>query len=174
VGFNECALVATQTLSGLTPTAKQSATLARASATHPILKSGSLPLPPHRVHRAERRSMLLDASAPHRMIHGASAVETRWRQRSQITQSQGVTQLGEGGDGHTGCSAHRRSLPPRPSCFGGRRSRLLAVVSEFRFIHPAAPSQLRKYLPAMIGCMSRTRWLRLQVAKHGRMMPPPP
>jgi hypothetical protein len=91
VGFNECALVATQTLSGLTPTAKQSATLARASATHPILKSGSLPLPPHRVHRAERRSMLLDASASHRMIHGASAVETRCRQRSQITQSQGVT-----------------------------------------------------------------------------------
>jgi hypothetical protein len=39
-------------------------------------------------------------------------------------------------------------------------------VSEFRFIHPAAPSQLRKYLPAMIGCMSRTRWLRLQVAKQ--------
>jgi hypothetical protein len=77
VGFNECALVATQTLSGLTPTAKQSATLARASATHPILKSGSLPLPPHRVHRAERRSMLLDASAPQRMTDGASAVGTR-------------------------------------------------------------------------------------------------
>jgi hypothetical protein len=34
--------------------------------------------------------MSLDASVPHRMIHGASAVGTRCRHRSQITQSRGV------------------------------------------------------------------------------------
>jgi hypothetical protein len=35
--------------------------------------------------------MSLDASAPHRIIHGASAVGARCRQRAQITQSHGVT-----------------------------------------------------------------------------------
>jgi hypothetical protein len=35
--------------------------------------------------------MLFDAAEPHRMIHGASAVGERCRQRSQITHSQGVT-----------------------------------------------------------------------------------
>jgi hypothetical protein len=35
--------------------------------------------------------MLLDASAPHLMIHGARAVGDRYRQRSQITHSHGVT-----------------------------------------------------------------------------------
>jgi hypothetical protein len=49
------------------------------------------PLPSHCVHRAERRSMLLDASAPHLMIHGARAVGDRYRQRSQITHSHSVT-----------------------------------------------------------------------------------
>jgi len=49
------------------------------------------PLPSHRVHRAERRSKSLEASAPHRMIHGASAVGERCWQRSQYIQSQGVT-----------------------------------------------------------------------------------
>jgi hypothetical protein len=49
------------------------------------------PLPPQSVHRAERRNMSLEASAPHRMIHGVRAVGVRRRQRAQITHSQGVT-----------------------------------------------------------------------------------
>jgi hypothetical protein len=52
------------------------------------------PLPPHPVHRTERRSMSLEASGPHRMIQGASAVGARCRQRAQITQSHGVTRRG--------------------------------------------------------------------------------
>ena len=35
--------------------------------------------------------MSLDASAPQRMIHGATAVGARCRQRSQIIHSHGVT-----------------------------------------------------------------------------------
>jgi hypothetical protein len=49
------------------------------------------PLPPHRVHRADRRSMSLDASAPHRMMSGTSAAGERCWQRSQQTHSHGVT-----------------------------------------------------------------------------------
>jgi sporulation protein YlmC with PRC-barrel domain len=37
-------------------------------------------LPPHWEHRAERRSILLEASAPHRMIHGATV--TDWYKQS--------------------------------------------------------------------------------------------
>jgi hypothetical protein len=39
--------------------------------------SQAQPLPRHCVHRAERRSMSLEASAPHRIIQGASAVGER-------------------------------------------------------------------------------------------------
>ena len=35
--------------------------------------------------------MSLEASAPHRMIHGASAVGARRKQRAQITHSHGET-----------------------------------------------------------------------------------
>jgi hypothetical protein len=60
------------------------------------------PLPPHYVHRAERRSMSLEASVPQRMIHGASAVGTRCTQRAQI--------ISEGGDGCRGLPAHERRM----------------------------------------------------------------
>jgi len=49
------------------------------------------PLPLHWPQRAERRNISLEASAPHRMIHGVSAIGARCRQRAQITHSQGVT-----------------------------------------------------------------------------------
>src|SRR5262249_6263493 len=48
-------------------------------------------LPPHWPQRAERRSMSLEASAPHRLSHGARAVGARCWHHSQITHSHGVT-----------------------------------------------------------------------------------
>jgi hypothetical protein len=40
-------------------------------------------LRPHRVHRADRRNMSLEASAPHRIISGTMAAGDRCWQRSQ-------------------------------------------------------------------------------------------
>ena len=105
------------------------------------------PLPPHYMHRAERRSMSLEASVPQRMIHGASAVGTRCTQRAQI--------ISEGGDGCRGLPAHERRMglfaptgkPPRLvaplaiSLAPGRRLDLAPVAT----LAGAVGSRCRRY-----------------------------
>ncbi len=49
----------------------------------------SRPCPPQAVQRAHWRSLSLDASGPHRMISGVTAIGAWWWQRSHHTHSQG-------------------------------------------------------------------------------------
>jgi hypothetical protein len=44
------------------------------------------PLLPQQVHRADRQSLTLDASAPHRITNGASAMGAQWWQCGQLLQ----------------------------------------------------------------------------------------
>jgi len=133
------------------------------------------PLPPHYMHRAERRSMSLEASVPQRMIHGASAVGTRCTQRAQI--------ISEGGDGCRGLPAHERRMglfaptgkPPRLvaplaiSLAPGRRLDLApvatlagAVGSFAAFAHNTFQAPLlghaQQRQPVVKGFGQRDRW----------------
>ena len=93
-------------------------------------------LPPNWPQRAERRSMSLEASAPHPMSHGARAVGARCWQHSQINPQpwRDAPEVGEGGGSTVRLTPWRGSSWPIVAASMRRAAMAVAMISPVQVV----------------------------------------